>query len=559
MVKAPEINLAELLRFEPERGLILLKDYRMVMFSASALGAQRKEIIDTLGWDQARGLMKRFGYAAGLADGLALAKRFPAATGTRHMDFGAALHALEGAANVVRIPERSDTDLERGRFHVEGYWENSFEAEQHLELLGPAQEPVCWTLVGYAVGHSSAAAQRPTVVVETECRAMGHHRCRFTAAFADEMVEEAQREEAEYQPRHLPPMLQDLLRIIERQKGTLRTKEREISRLQTDLARTLPATQLIGSSASFALAIETARAAAPFDTTALLLGESGTGKEPLARLIHEHSPRSKSAFVAVNCSALPESLQEAELFGHAKGAFTGASTAGVGLFEAASGGTLFLDEIGDLSPTAQAKILRALQEGEVKRLGETRSRKVDVRVIAATNRDLEAMVAANSFREDLYYRLNVVVIELPPLRERKDDALLLAEHFFRVYRRRFSKRLRRISGDAKRAIAAHSWPGNVRELENAIERAVVLAQGTELTLADLPDSVARGPATPGTARDRPAEATSAPEHAALEATQGDDERIGRALELTGGNRRKAAALLGVSRTTLWRRTRAMDK
>ena len=561
MVQAREINLPDLLRFEPEKGLIWLKDYRMVMLSACALGALRKELIETLGWDQARGLMKRFGYAAGLADALALAERFPEATGAHHMNLGPALHALEGIANVVRIPERSEVDLERGRFHVEGYWENSFEAEQHLELLGPSNEPVCWMLVGYAAGHSSAAAEQETLVVETECRAMGHDRCRFTAALADEMPEIAHREQRDYAPQHLPEMLRDLLTAIKRQKRTLRSKQKTITQLESELTRLEGSAELIGTSEALRKATEVATVVAPVNTTVLILGESGTGKELFAQSIHARSQRADQAFVAVNCSALPENLQEAELFGYAKGAFTGASAASEGLFEAAHNGTLFLDEIGDLSMTAQAKILRALQEGEIKRLGETRLRKVDVRIVAATNQDLRQMVEEREFREDLYYRLSVVVLELPPLRDRDNDVLLLAEHFLGRYSQEFSKELKGLSREAKCAIAGYSWPGNVRELANAIQRAVILTRGDEIQPEDLPAAVTAGEntATDGTRAVMAGTGASA-DARNLQRLQNEDERIEQALKMAGGNRNKAAALLGISRTTLWRKmkTRSRD-
>ncbi|MEM7584044.1 MAG: sigma 54-interacting transcriptional regulator [Acidobacteriota bacterium] len=556
MVQSREINPADLLRFEPEQGLIWLKDYRMVMLSACALGALRKELVATLGWDRARGLMKRFGYAAGLADGLALAERFPEASGARHMNFGPALHALEGFVRVVPIPERSEVDLEKGRFHVEGYWDNSFEAEQHLELLGPSQEPVCWMLMGYAAGHSSAAAGQETIAYETACRAMGHERCRFVVGLANEMPELAQREQQDYAPLHLPEVLQDLLKTLKRQKQDLKSQQRAIQELRSEIERGRSKSAFVGESDGFSAAVDTARAVAPYKTTVLLLGESGTGKELLARFIHEQSPQASQPFVAVNCSALPENLQEAELFGHAKGAFTGAVSASAGVFEAAHRGTLFLDEIGDLALSAQTKILRALQEGEIKRVGETRSRKASPRVIAATHQDLEAMVRAKTFREDLYYRLNVVSVTPPPLRERGNDALLLAEHFLSGYAEQFGKNLRGISRDARCAIAGYPWPGNVRELENAIQRAVILAGGRDITLDDLPAQVVAGrPAAslPAPASDR----TAASLRAGLLGIEDEAERIVRALELAAGNRERAASLLGISRTTLWRKIKAL--
>ncbi len=559
MVDAPEINLADVLEFEPNRGAISLKGYRMVLFSACALGALRKELIETLGWDRARGLMKRFGHAAGLADGLALAERFPEATGTRHMGLGPALHALEGMARVVGIPEDSVIDLDRGFFHAEGYWENSFEAEQHLDVLGKSEEPVCWNLVGYATGHSSAAAGRPTTVMETECVAMGHERCRYTAGFADEMPDATRRESSDYEPEHLPRLLQDLLQTISQQKRTLRSRERKISRLESDLELGRARSKLIGASKAFNEALDLAALVAPHDTTVLILGESGTGKELLARTLHEQSPRSDAPFIAVNCSALPENLQEAELFGYAKGAFTGATRANPGVFEAASGGTLFLDEVGDLALTAQTKILRALQEGEIKRLGETRTRRVKVRVLTATNRDLERMVREKTFREDLYYRVGVVSVALPPLRARGNDVVLLADHFLRKYANRFGKNLSGMSSEVTRKLLEYVWPGNVRELENVVQRAVIISKSDRIEVDDLPEQVASGLLTaPADQPQLRASSALSTAGAALLEIDDESERIRRALELTGGNRRRAATLLGIGRTTLWRRMKEFD-
>jgi DNA-binding NtrC family response regulator len=235
---------------------------------------------------------------------------------------------------------------------------------------------------------------------------------------------------------------------------------------------------------------------APTDATVLLLGESGTGKELLARAIHARSARSGRTFVAINCSALSDTLLESELFGHVRGAFTGASSSRVGVFEEASQGTLFLDEIGDISAAMQVRLLRALQEGEIRPVGAAEVRKVDVRVVAATNRDLEAAVGAGTFREDLYYRLNVVPLEVPPLRHRPDDIPLLVHQFLARYAARFGKPVGRFSGEAMEAMLGYQWPGNVRELENVVQRAVVLASGEELGLDLLPAAVrgrSRGP------------------------------------------------------------------
>jgi two-component system response regulator AtoC len=282
---------------------------------------------------------------------------------------------------------------------------------------------------------------------------------------------------------------------------------------------------------------------AAYKSTVLITGESGTGKEVLARAIHAQSPRRQEAFVAVNCAAIPESLLESELFGHSKGAFTGADRARRGLFVEGDGGTLFLDEIGELPTSLQAKLLRVLQDEEVRPLGESKPRSVDVRVIAATARDLETEVAAGRFREDLFYRLDVVRLAVPPLRERPKDVPLLVDHFVAHFRAALGRPVRSIADDALERLVAYSWPGNVRELENLIERAVILCDGERITLRDLPESVVsprrQDPQTP------------LPELCLRRARRAlEADLIRRALRVTGGNRTHAARLLEISHRAL---------
>jgi len=279
---------------------------------------------------------------------------------------------------------------------------------------------------------------------------------------------------------------------------------------------------------------------APYPTTALVIGESGTGKELVARAIHRLSPRSQRALVVCNCTTLAPTLIETELFGHVRGAFTGADRDRKGLFEAAHGGTIFLDEIGDLPLPAQAKLLRVLEEREIRRVGSPDATPVDVRVIAATNRDLAALVAAGEFRDDLYYRLNVGTVVLPPLRERLEDLEALVRHFIVRCNHRLGRGVTAISCEALGLLGRHAWPGNVRELANVIERAIVAATGNII----LPQHL---PATLRCAR------VTAPAAPALTLEAAERDQILKALDAAGGRRVDAARLLGLSRRTLYRK------
>jgi two-component system response regulator HydG len=296
--------------------------------------------------------------------------------------------------------------------------------------------------------------------------------------------------------------------------------------------------RIIGTSPAMKKLFETLSMAAPTEATVLLLGESGTGKELVANAIHQNSPRKDKPYVKVNCAALPETLLESELFGHEKGAFTGAIDKKKGRFERADGGTLFLDEIGEMSPPTQTKILRVLQEKEFEAVGGTKTIKVDVRIITATNKDLAEEVKQGKFREDLYYRLNVVPITIPPLRKRTEDIPLLAEHFLRIYSEKNKRDIKGFGPGVMDAFIDYSWPGNVRELENIVERTVIMSGENTITLGDLPPGIT-GPQGEG---DRTPPPTSLR----------DVERatILKTLHQTGGNRTHAAQILGITRKTL---------
>jgi len=320
---------------------------------------------------------------------------------------------------------------------------------------------------------------------------------------------------------------------------------REVGRLREEVRIERRFEEIVTRSAAMQEALAMATRVARYPSPVLITGESGTGKELVARLIHSQSDRAHCNFVPLNCGAIPENLLEAELFGYTRGAFTGADRDRPGLFEEAAGGTLFLDEIGEMPALLQVKLLRALQEGEVRRLGENRAREVDVRIIAATNKDLEEEIRAGRFRQDLYYRVAVVPIHLIPLRQRREEIPHLARHFVEAHNERLRLEVKGIEPDALRLLTEYSWPGNVRELENTIERAMVMATGPKITVADLPSHITN----PVPAIDSPElsmDELSVKKHsAALER-----RLIIRALERTRGNKTKAAELLELSSRAL---------
>jgi two-component system, NtrC family, response regulator HydG len=344
-----------------------------------------------------------------------------------------------------------------------------------------------------------------------------------------------------------PFQLGEVLVFVERALADRRVRnENEVLRRGVEQRSSVAA--LVGTSAPIRTLQDVVARVAPSPAPVLIVGESGSGKELVARALHDRSPRREEPFVAVNCTALPESLLESELFGHTRGAFSGATGPRRGLFVEADGGTLLLDEIGDMPPPLQAKLLRILQDGEVRPVGSDTIRRVDVRIVAATNQDLEKRVASGHFRSDLFFRLNVVSVTVPPLRDHREDIPALVEHFLaRARERNRAARARRIGNDVVERLATHAWPGNVRELENLVERLVILAPGEEIGLAELDRYAPRltaGPSPLETAQDR-----------MMTLRELEDAYIGWVVGRCGGNKTRAAEVLGIDASTIHRRER----
>lgn len=451
-------NFRSHLRFDSDSGQIWLHEYRMLLVHADAHAQMRRELIDTLGMTRARGVLMRMGYASGVSDFELIRLNPEVEHDVEAFVAGPLLHTLEGIVKSTVI--KLEINRKQGKFYVEALWENSWESQAHLRHFGESTEGVCWNLIGYASGYCSAFMGKPVLMKEVKCHASGSSHCYIVGKPTEEWEDAS-----EY----------DLLVNHESIADQLLCLQSQVVQLRSAIGEEKLPSDIVGKSPAFLAAYQLLTQAAGSQITVLLQGETGVGKEVFARSLHNRSNRCKESFIAINCAAIPHDLVESELFGVEKGAFTGALASRPGRFERADGGTLFLDEVGDLPLSAQVKLLRVLQEGEVERLGGTKTRKVNVRLVAATNCDLKQLVDQGKFRLDLYYRLNALQINIPPLRDRQLDVLLLAKSFLKKYSAINGKKLRGFSDKAKLTLLAYQWPGNIRELQNVVERAVMLA------------------------------------------------------------------------------------
>ena len=427
-------DLRSKLRFNQETGKIWLGESRLLLLHAKALMEMRTKLFDYLDAESAKRMLIRVGFVAGEQDADLAHKLADNKNSYDVFRIGPELHAFEG--HVRSHITEAEIDWETGRFFGEVIVENSWEAEAHLQSLGLSEEAACWTIVGYASGYTSRFFRRFIVFKEIECMCKGDHHCKIVGKPADCWDDENYIELFRDDP------LSPSLREIEKELSQLRGK-RQV-KYDTD--------GLVGASPEFTSALNLLKRAAESPINVLLLGETGVGKEVFARWLHEHSSRSEKPFIAVNCGAIPHELIEAELFGVKKGAFTGAQESRPGRFERADGGTLFLDELGDLPLSAQVKLLRVLQTGEVERLGDDEVRKVNVRLVAATNVDLQQAIRDSQFRADLYYRIATYPVDIPPLRERRADILILCNAMIERFSAGYQKRLTGLSGQAMQVL-----------------------------------------------------------------------------------------------------------
>ena len=537
-MRVDDLDHKELLELDPEGGVIRFAGQRAILLDAVAMGLLRKYLVENFGLNAARTVLTQFGFAHGWRMAEAMQAEFKWTNAADWSLAGTRIHALEGLFGVE--PESKGPLSKEGVMLVASY-----EAEQHLLHFGRADAPMCWTICGLTSGYLSRIAGKEIFVLEDRCMGKGDAACHLFGRTREEWGDERAEELHFFKPNRLKECLDVSL---ERVTETLKAAERKLDEHRRALVRVAREVEeplgTIAQSPAMRKLVDLARRVAKVDSTVLLTGESGAGKERIARLVHEESTRAAGPFIAVNCGAITETLLESELFGHARGAFTGATSERPGLFEAANSGTLLLDEVGEVSPGMQVKLLRALQEREIRRVGENKSRRIDVRVVAATNRDLAHGVAGGTFRQDLYYRLKVVELHVPPLRERRDDVLPLARVLLGESALRMKRKISSLAPAAADQLLRYEWPGNVRELENAMERAVALARGSRVELEDLPEEIRRAFAKPVASKGtvRPLDEV-------------EKDYILAALKLNDGNQTHTAEQLQIGSATLYRKLR----
>ncbi len=539
-MRVNDLNLNALLEFEPDGGIIRFAGQRGLLVDAVAMGLLRKYLIENFGRAPARAVLTQFGFAYGWRMAETMKSEFDWENDDDWRQAGTRIHTLQGLFRVN--PESRELLSDAGIRLIASY-----EAEQHILHFGRSEVPMCWTISGLTSGYMSRSTGKEIYVLENKCMSKGDSSCQLVGrtreAWGEERAEDLRFFEGD--------QLQGCLDVsLQRVKETLKAAERRLEAHHRVLSRLAPEVEdplrPVAKSTPMQNLMDLAHRVARVDAAVLITGESGVGKERIAQLIHDESPRAAGPFIAINCGALTETLLESELFGHARGAFTGADHDRPGLFEAANTGTLLLDEVSEISSAMQVKLLRVLQEKEIRRVGENRNRPIDVRVLAATNRDLAHEVEGGSFRQDLYYRLNVIALNVPPLRERRDDILPLARILLAEAALRMKRDITGLTPSTADLLRRYNWPGNVRELKNAMERAAALARGSRVAPEDLPEELRQAfkqplPAEEGTVRPL---------------CEVEKDYILAALEFNEGNQTRTAEQLGIGSATLYRRLKS---
>ncbi|WP_027951158.1 sigma-54-dependent Fis family transcriptional regulator [Haliea salexigens] len=470
--------LVERFHVDLDQGTLWVDDHRMLLLQADWFSDIHKQIIALAGVEQARKTITQLGYSAGVRDANLAKKIYRNKPLSEIMLSGLQFHAFQGLTVVESVA--SDFTLDPQKFYIEAFWKNSIEV-QTQETQAEKKQPSCWMAVGYSSGFLSTCADNEIIVREVECISMGCSSCRCIARFAENW--ENITEDRKYIPTlNAPEQTDNKIEITHSNnlQPALHPEAKPHNKEPVEQEVPINTPTVLGNSPTFKAVLHQIECVADTMTPIFLLGESGVGKSLLAQKVHLESPRAHAPFVTVNCATIPEALFEAELFGVRKGAFTGADASRAGRFEEAQGGTLFLDEIDTLSLASQAKLLRVIQTGAFERLGGAKTQQADIRLIAATNKDLAAAIEAGEFRKDLFFRINIFPVSIPPLRDRIDDLPLLIENILNRFSQKHGRAISGWTAEAYRAMLLHPWPGNIRELENVIERAVILGKNHEL-------------------------------------------------------------------------------
>jgi two-component system, NtrC family, response regulator HydG len=530
-MRAEDLDLKEILELDPDNGTIHFAGQRAVICDAVSHRLLREELTDSFGETTSRGILSRFAYIQGRRMAEALKSKFKWESEKDWQKAGGRILALQG--RFMLDPNSTDTFGPEG-----GTWRVSYEAEEQILIKGRSDKAVCWNLCGFISGYLSYSLDKEVHAVEDKCMGKGDPFCHVLIKSEAELGDDSKDEVAIFKRVGIDDALKTVTETLKRTESELREKTRKLAAIAQVEEESM---ELMTRSPGMRKLMELAKTIAPIDSTVLITGESGTGKERIARFVHDNSAHVDGPFIAVNCGAITETLLESELFGHARGAFTGASSDRPGLFEAANGGTLFLDEVGEISLPMQVKLLRALQEREVRRVGENKTRPINVRILSATNKNLKTEVAEKRFREDLFYRLNVVELAVPALRHRREDILPLARLLLAEAATQMKRKVDGLTVEAADQLVGYVWPGNVRELANAMERAVAVATTNRVDVMDLPAEVrlvlpiVSEKGVPRLLKDV------------------EKDCILNALEKTEGNRIRAAKLMGMGVATLYRK------
>ena len=541
---AKDIKITEVFSQDPETGFPMFNNQRIFITGLPVMGKLIEQLLGSVGIEPLANIFSRFGYGIGMGAALNLGQMY---------DFDSQLEWLKACVHLGTFSGLSNSEMEIHHFDPENKilkfsvtCTSSFEFEtlKLIEKTDITRTPICHIWTGALSGYASAVFGSEVLVKEISCRAQGCSHCTSEGRSASEWglsQSQVRKLWAEMEMNPFEKEIELLKEKLKKTKKDLKLSKETVQRLKNHPHITDGADGIIYRSHHMNQLVTLAQKAAPTKSTILILGESGTGKEVIARYIHEHSGRKNQPFRAVNCAAFPPDLLESELFGHVKGAFTGADTANKGLLLETGKGTFFLDEIGEMPLELQSKLLRVLQEREVRPVGGLKPVPIEARIIAATNKDLKDLVKNNSFREDLYYRLAVFPLTVQPLRDRKDDIIVLSRFFLEELHANhpgFDPMTVRIMG-------TYSWPGNVRELENCIEYALIMAGEKRILPEHLPPSMTREDPLLSVAADFPTY------------KQMEHRYTQQVLSHTNGNKTKAAKILGISITTLWRRLKEM--